>query len=131
MSDLGTSSEVGRSTALNINANIQQNIDNARIQAVFSHFERFNVDWKKYYNSSDDLTEDIGDDISAKLIDYNIEYNTFNDNIRYKYINVKGKKYLQIFKKSNSKYVFSQRFAVKDTLKDTRNKLKVWGGYND
>lgn len=128
----GETIEVGRSAGINVRNNINFLYENAKIQAVFGHFDHISGSedaWQRFYSDSRQLIEDVGDDIIVEIIDYIFAYNRNlnregKPQKRYKYINVKGRRYLQEFKKKGNKYVFSQRFPVKGVRGETKKRVR-------
>ncbi len=140
-SRFGESTGIGRTQVLRVTTNIKELIERAKIQAVFKHLNDELGDpksdtpgWQRFYNDSDkvvqdskrvkNLSDDVGDDIEVKLIDYIFEYPKFGSRIKYKTINVKGKRYIQTFRRSGNRYVFDERFKISGRAKNTRRMVQ-------
>ena len=139
-SRFGDSTAIGRTEVLRASLNIKELIERAKTQAVFKHLnDQLASDsddrqgWARFYSQSDDVvqdtkrvnkfSDDIGDDIEIKLVDYIFEYPKFGSRRKFKSINVKGKRYLQVFEKRDNRYVYSQRFGIKGRTSATRRNV--------
>lgn len=123
ISNFGETIERGQSSSINVANTINFLIENIRIQASFSHIKNYNKDY--FYSTSDEVVDDIGDDIFVFIIDYIFEYPKMNGQRKYKYINVKGRRYVQEWRQVNGKYRFTKRIPVKGLRKDTKRKIEV------
>jgi len=115
--------EIGRSSSINVANQIPFLVENIRIQATFSHLKRYSL--IKFYNDSDDVVDDIGDGVFGFIIDYIFEYPKMEGQRKYKYINVKGRRYLQSFQKQRGRWVFRNRIAVKGLRQKANRKLEI------
>lgn len=129
-SALGESIEYASSSVINVQANLMALVDNIKTQCAFGHIEHLSPNsnnWTQYYKDSETLKEDIGDDISVKIIRKKFAYPEEDGLFKYKRIKVKGKYYIQKFKRKNGKYVFDGRYKVKGRKANTDRSLEVLG----
>lgn len=109
-SKLGTSVEIGRATGNNVKTAISFLLETALIQCKFGHFEHLGLDWSDYYSSSNNFLEDT--EVKITITNYNYLYDELKGDYKYKNITVKGKRYIQTFRKSGNRYVFDGREKV-------------------
>lgn len=106
-SRFGTTTHITSSEAIDVRKNVRFMIESCRIQARFGHIQNFGS-WSLFYQDSDQLAED--DEIELKVLNYNFAYPKSDDTFRYKVINVKGKRKMQVFRRNNGRYVYDQRY---------------------
>lgn len=122
LSDRGETTEIGQSTGINVKTNLSVLIENCKIQCAFGHLKKFGVDINSV--ESGDVVEDLFDDYILTPISYIFQYPNYDGTKKYKYINVKHKRYLQTFVKRNGRFVFDERIKVKGLKKETENRIK-------
>lgn len=120
--------EIASSSSLDVANTIPILFDNIKTQAAFGHLEHITgkeKGWTLYYSDTDQVREDISTQISVKILRYIFAYPEDKGFFKYKRINVKGKAYIQRFKKYNDRYFFDTRFPVKGLATETRRKIEL------
>jgi len=126
----GSSDETGRATAINVKMGRRFMLSKALTQCVFGHLKKLDANAFQYLanNSGDsDFVDSIQLNVTIK--DFVYEYKSFQGRYGYKTINVKGKRYVQVWEQKNGRYYFSSRKRVdydkKDSLEDIKNQVGV------
>lgn len=125
ISTYGTTDEIGKSTSINVKMGRKFMLSKALIQCVFGHLKKVNQNAYQYLQSNSG-DEDFGKSIKLNIIinDFVYEYKSFNGRYGYKQIDVKGRRYVQVWEQKNGRFLFSDRYGVSYDSKKSLGELK-------